>query len=190
MTISDRVRQIIEYKGISLSVFNKKISAGTGYVEKLLQRNGTIGSDKLENIVFVFPDINPIWLLTGKGEMLKEDVKTAHSPPPTAPKGGENAPKLHIAPLPQSEDDRIFDRKLTENKIKSTVFSQNETPKFCASCASKEQVISTLNELILQLKGRLKDKEQLIAILTEQLSTETSENPHKHGTKGKQSKTA
>lgn len=40
---------------------------------KQLKNKGAIGTDKLENILNVYSDISPTWLITGKGEMLKSN---------------------------------------------------------------------------------------------------------------------
>ncbi len=61
----------MDYHNISLNAFDKAIQAGNGYFGKQLKRQASIGSDVLEKIVCIYPDINPIWLLTGSGEMLK-----------------------------------------------------------------------------------------------------------------------
>lgn len=42
---------------------------------KSLKNGGSIGGDKLEIILSVYPDINAEWLLTGDGEMLKSTSK-------------------------------------------------------------------------------------------------------------------
>ncbi|MDR2533200.1 MAG: hypothetical protein LBC81_00215 [Tannerellaceae bacterium] len=34
------------------------------------KNNKTIGADRLENISHIYPELDPVWLLTGKGEML------------------------------------------------------------------------------------------------------------------------
>lgn len=39
---------------------------------KSLKSGGAIGTDKLENILSVYKDLNPTWLLTGKGPILKD----------------------------------------------------------------------------------------------------------------------
>jgi hypothetical protein len=188
--IIHRTFQYLDYKGIPHTRFEKDIGLSNGYLKVQLKRNADVGESVINKIIDYCLDINPIWLLTGKGEMLKNDAKTAHNPLPTAEKGGENAQKMHIPPQPQ--DDFVTDIVTNQSRYspKSGIFPQNTTPIFCPSCASKEQVITALNELTQQLKARLNDKDQLIAVLNEKLSAETSENPNKHGVKGKQNKTA
>ena len=67
----ERIKQIIDYKGISIRKFSEKI----GISHSLLNNIKVIGSDKLENILNIFPEINPEWLLTGRGNMLKNEEK-------------------------------------------------------------------------------------------------------------------
>ena len=69
MTIIDRVKKIIEHEGISTRQFCIKIGAANGFLDKVKD----IGSEKVSNILYAYPEISPEWLLTGNGEMLKED---------------------------------------------------------------------------------------------------------------------
>lgn len=59
--------QYLEYKAITKYKFYQKTGISNGFLDK----KGAIGSDKCEIIISYFPDLNPEWLLTGKGEMLK-----------------------------------------------------------------------------------------------------------------------
>jgi len=72
--ILDRIKQYYEYKGIPVAAFEKSIGVSNGALSKQIKKKGaTIGSDKLENILIKYDDINPDWLLTGRGEMLREE---------------------------------------------------------------------------------------------------------------------
>jgi len=82
--ILERIKQYIDYKGISISAFEKSIGMGNASFGKSLKNGGAIGTDKLENILLIYPEISPDWLLTGTGKMLRsvdvtlepEDQKT------------------------------------------------------------------------------------------------------------------
>jgi hypothetical protein len=37
------------------------------------KNRASIGSDVIENILRIYPQLNVVWLLTGKGSMLKEE---------------------------------------------------------------------------------------------------------------------
>ena len=52
-----------------------------------------LNSTAIENILSEIPDLNTEWLLTGKGEMLKNDTKTAHNPLSTAEKDAKSTTK-------------------------------------------------------------------------------------------------
>lgn len=71
----NRLKKYIDYKGISVSAFEKSIGMSNASFGKSLKNGGSIGGDKLEKILSVYPDINAEWLLTGGGEMLKSTTK-------------------------------------------------------------------------------------------------------------------
>ena len=68
--IRERIIQYIESKEISKYQFYKI----TGFSNGFLDKEGSIGSDKCEQIIYSFPDLNPEWLITGKGVMLRENL--------------------------------------------------------------------------------------------------------------------
>ena len=75
MNTLKRIKQYIDYKGITNQNFEKKIGFSNGAFASQLKNNRTIGVDKLENILIAFPELNPEWLLTGNGEMIKTKSK-------------------------------------------------------------------------------------------------------------------
>lgn len=68
-----RLKEFIDANNLSIAAFEKSIGMSNASFGKSLKNNGAIGSDKLENILIVYPDINPDWLLTGRGSMLKSE---------------------------------------------------------------------------------------------------------------------
>ncbi|SBW08755.1 conserved hypothetical protein [uncultured Dysgonomonas sp.] len=65
--LKDRLLKYIDSKRITKSFFEKSIGAGNGYLSNVK----TIGSDKLEDILNNYPDLDIEWLLTGRGNMQK-----------------------------------------------------------------------------------------------------------------------
>ncbi len=68
--ITDRILKLIEYKDITKYKFNKDLGFSLGFLDKSRE----ITTDKYANILEYFPEVNPDWLLTGRGEMLKGSV--------------------------------------------------------------------------------------------------------------------
>ncbi|NMH28443.1 S24 family peptidase [Flavobacterium silvaticum] len=67
--VSERVGQYIEKKGISYYAFENSLGASRGSISKAVKEGKSIGSNVLENIMGIYKDLNPSWLLTGQGEM-------------------------------------------------------------------------------------------------------------------------
>jgi len=67
-TTIDRIKQFIDYKGLSIRKFSNEI----GVSHSLIGKTKSIGSDKLETILSVYPELSAEWLLTGKGKWKKE----------------------------------------------------------------------------------------------------------------------
>ena len=70
-----RIKQFIDFKKVNVSTFEKKINFSNGAFASQLKNNKTIGVDKLENILNVYSDLNADWLLTGKGDMIRKEIK-------------------------------------------------------------------------------------------------------------------
>ena len=74
MKAINRIKQYIDYKGFSNSYFEKKNNLSNGYIATQIKRNADLGESILLKILDNSLDIDPIWLLTGKGNMLKDNV--------------------------------------------------------------------------------------------------------------------
>ena len=69
--IIDNIFKYIDFKSCSAYKFSKDIAVSNGYLVKTRQNKGNVGGHILERIVSSCPDLNPEWLLTGRGEMIK-----------------------------------------------------------------------------------------------------------------------
>ena len=67
-----RIKEYIDFKGINVSMFERSVNISNGAFASQLKKDKTIGVDKLENILLVYPDLNADWVITGKGNMLKD----------------------------------------------------------------------------------------------------------------------
>lgn len=73
--ILHRISKIAELQGVTISKIEQMIGASKGVLYKAIQKNTDIQSKWIVLIVENFPQYSPEWLLTGKGEMLKDDVE-------------------------------------------------------------------------------------------------------------------
>jgi Peptidase S24-like len=78
MNVADNIVSYLKYKGISVNKFSTEIGVSNSYFSKQIKENGSIGSKIMQEIVKKYEDINPEWLLTGKGAMLKTDTEIIH----------------------------------------------------------------------------------------------------------------
>jgi peptidase S24-like protein len=69
MKAIERFYQYLEYKGIKPTRFEKDNGLSNGYLGTQLKRNGTLGEEVLNKIIDNCLDLDPVWLLTGKGNM-------------------------------------------------------------------------------------------------------------------------
>lgn len=74
--ITDRIKEIINYKQLNVSSFESKIGASNGQIAKAIARKSALKSDLLDSILEFCPEINANWLVTGKGEMFAKNQKT------------------------------------------------------------------------------------------------------------------
>ena len=75
MNIFDRILQFIDFKGLSKNEFSKIMGLSNSYMTKMGVNKGNIGSQIIEKIVRIYPEINLSWLITGDGEMLVSENK-------------------------------------------------------------------------------------------------------------------
>jgi len=130
MKIIDRIILFIRHKRLSMRAFDMSIGVGNGYTSKQSKSNASVGSDVLERIIDVYPDLNPLWLITGKGDMIL-GINNLEEPLPGYGKSID---------------------EILENKIKRIV--QEQLKEF----STKLEDFPTLNEISKEIQKNLKGK--------------------------------
>lgn len=89
-----RIHQYLEYKGIKPTRFEKEVGLSNGYLGTQLKRNADLGEGVLNKILDYCLDIDPEWLLTGRGDMIKRLPPEPPAAPSDAPDQGARTDKM------------------------------------------------------------------------------------------------
>lgn len=89
MELSERIKNIVDYSGLSIPQFAKKVGFKTPQtIRELIKGNTqTLSFQVKTKILDAYPEINESWLLTGDGVMLNDITMPASAitPRPTSP---------------------------------------------------------------------------------------------------------
>lgn len=69
----ERLHAYILEKGLSYRAFEQSIGMSNGVIGRAISRKTDIASAWMSKIIDVYSDMNPIWLLSGVGNMLKQE---------------------------------------------------------------------------------------------------------------------
>ncbi|MDR3188092.1 MAG: XRE family transcriptional regulator [Prevotellaceae bacterium] len=116
MGTKERLIEFIKYKDLRIRDFSKIVHFSNSYVHSIRK---SIQPDKLKQITDIYPELNPTWLITGEGNMLRESKKS-----------------ININGIP------IFDDKIIDviNDFQATIKEKDE------QIASLISVVKTLSE--------------------------------------------
>ncbi|WP_235982725.1 hypothetical protein [Kordia aestuariivivens] len=103
MKIIDRILLFVNHKNMSMRTFDTSIGVGNGYTSKQSKSRASVGSNVLERIIDEYPDLNPLWLVTGKGNMILE-IEITDEPLPDYGKS--------IDDILENKIERIVERQL------------------------------------------------------------------------------
>lgn len=111
----DRFLQYIKYKGITENKATRACGLAQGLLNQAKTGKSDLGDKSINKISNIYQDLNIHWLLTGEGEMLKDDTQT------------DETPNENRVDIPREAFDQIS--KLTETimKLTETVLSQQKT---------------------------------------------------------------
>ena len=69
--IKQNILQSVDFKGIAKCKFYQE----TGITRGILDQNNGMSEENTSKFLAYYPEVNVEWLLTGKGSMLKSEVK-------------------------------------------------------------------------------------------------------------------
>ncbi len=75
MGMLERLNEFIITKGYSMKAFEESVGMSNGSLGTTIKNGQGIRTDKLENILSVYPELSAEWLLRGVGSMIKGEGK-------------------------------------------------------------------------------------------------------------------
>lgn len=121
--VKERIKKFIAYLNISEREFCRTIGVGSAYIASIKK---SIKADKLEAITKQYPQLNPVWLIRGEGEMLIP----VRSEEDSTPKSTELAPTEMLYKL-------LEDAKEEKARLLSIIESQQRTIETLAELTKK-----------------------------------------------------
>ncbi len=74
-SVPDRLNEFIKYLKISVSEFERNIGVSNGLISKYINGGSkSLGSEKIETIIRLYPNLNTNWLFSGLENMLNENI--------------------------------------------------------------------------------------------------------------------
>jgi transcriptional regulator with XRE-family HTH domain len=74
--MTDRILSIIKYFNLSPSDFAEEIGVQRSSISHLISGRNKPSLEFVQKILVRFPEINPDWILSGKGEMLRNGISS------------------------------------------------------------------------------------------------------------------
>lgn len=72
MSFGKRIKQYIDYKGLSVRSFEIKSTLKNGAIYRVIKNNTSLNGDSIASLGQEWEDLNLNWLMNGVGEMLLE----------------------------------------------------------------------------------------------------------------------
>jgi len=128
MEIADRLEQLIIRLGENAASFSEKLGVQRSSLSHLLSARNKPSVDFLEKLLAVYPSLNLTWLITGKGEMMGDEIPLLPKEDATEIISGQTVAKTSDKEmLPGSQD--VFDIQPNNSRkpIKVMLFYANGT---------------------------------------------------------------
>jgi len=94
MEISDRLEQLMAKLGENAASFSEKLGVQRSSLSHLLSARNKPSVDFLEKLLAVYPSLSITWLITGKGEMMPDEVPSPLKQDTTEMISGQTDKKL------------------------------------------------------------------------------------------------
>ena len=166
-TIIDRIKTYSDLKGISIRQIEATIGASNGVVSNAIKRERDIQSKWISAFVDNYRDVNPEWLLTGKGDMLLDESATRTTQHVTGNNNTFAGRDLTTSTANIPELIAMTDQhQSTISELISTISNQQTTISNQQTTISKQQ--TTISELVNTVSRQQQDISMLLGHKSDQ----------------------
>lgn len=95
----DRFDKYMKYKGLNDNKVTIQLALSVGTLGKSRKSDRDLSDKVIEKILNFYTDLNRVWLLTGEGEMIKNNLTTQHYYGGDTEKQKSGEPQMFIVPL-------------------------------------------------------------------------------------------
>lgn len=121
--MKEKLDYLLKSKGLSSSTFARMLEIQPSGISHILSGRNKPSFDLVVKILNVFPDVNPDWLLLGKGEMTRGSGSV--STPTPEEEHSDSSSDVSLFDLPKNND---FSEAYSEQKnVDDAIFSSPQT---------------------------------------------------------------
>lgn len=132
----ERIKEFLQNKGLSIRKFEQSIGASNGAIGRAMSKKSDINSAWLSKIIETYPEINPEWLLSGVGNMLKNEYCLSHENENSILENNQNM-NTDFEPLMNGTTKK---EKNTENKNERKVLISSNIPPVSRAGYNNENI--------------------------------------------------
>lgn len=140
-TIKDRFRLISGHYGLSIRAFEERCGLLRGNISNM---TGAIGSDKLAKIIDTFPEVDMIWLITGRGSMFKSGspgqpcIEKVPTPPPEPSPPRTDHSDSHFDKVLRRNEELAVEVAMLKKEVDDLKISRGKGPRTISYGAHQE----------------------------------------------------
>lgn len=151
-SINQRIKFLLEKYNLSVRAFSELIEQKPANTQNYVGARGSMpGADYLQSITEHFEEVNPVWLLTGKGEPFKDDGSAPHTQ--TSISGKKNEVNIAGGKAIQNNYSIADCEKELEIAWRDAASYQREIELLRGQLEGKDALIAAKEEMLVLLRG-------------------------------------
>jgi hypothetical protein len=147
-----RIQKYIDFKGISNRSFEASVGISHGLIAKNIKVGSDLGAGVVEKILNTYKDLNPEWLMTGSGKMIRQGKEY----PTLGEKHDQFNEENKIKDYGKKQTQLNFDPEFIKELIVKNVRLNEEIQHYLKEDNKHLQEIINLKNQVSELERKLK----------------------------------